>query len=155
MDSNEEMFESRLSEGYEPRFDIDYAVGHQGEFFMSNVVDGWGTNRVEVKTDERASQTQNLYFEYECCYGGQWRKTGIADTEAEYWVQIIGGRSLALVVPVEKLKELVRTKWRDDPQCRRDMMRGSHPTKGVAIRVNDFVRWFNTPPDSQAVSLFQ
>lgn len=143
----------RLSEGYEPRFDIDKAMGDQGELFISEIVDGWNNKSVEVKTDERASQTGNLYFEYECCYSGAWRKTGIAASEAMYWAQVIGHRSCAIVVPTERLRDLVRVKWRDDPRSRREMMKGSHPTHGVVISIGDFIRWFNTPPESLPVRL--
>jgi hypothetical protein len=76
---------NRMSEGYEPRFDIDLEVGRQGELFVARIVDSIAASRHEVKTDEKALLTGNIFLEVQCLYRGRWERSGIARTEAEVW----------------------------------------------------------------------
>lgn len=122
----------RMADGYEPRFDIDMEVGRQGEIFITSVIDSLKDGAsVETKTDVRALQTGNIYVEFECFRLGQWRKSGIATTEAEVWVFVLG--VAALCIPTETLKVLARLRWHAGGV--REQPRGSHPTKGVIIPI--------------------
>lgn len=67
-----------MPEGYEPRFDLDYARGRQGELFVEAVRDAIQTERCEVKRDDRSVETGNVYVEYQCLRRGKWTKSGIA-----------------------------------------------------------------------------
>ena len=126
----------RAAVGYEPRFDIDCEIGHQGELVVLSTVEALKTGRAEVKTDVRCLQTGNLYIEYRCRRRDGWHDSGIADTETDVWAFVIG--DLVLVVPTATLVEIAREAWRN-PANRREETNGSHPTQGVVIAVNVLV----------------
>jgi hypothetical protein len=124
----------RLSEGYEPSWDIDRRVGARGEAQAASHIDAYAAGRVEVKTDERAATTGNVYVEYECRRADGWHASGIATTRADYWTFVVGG--LMLTVHTDTLKRITRSHY-----CsrRRECTRGSHPTKGVLVPLTDLV----------------
>lgn len=128
----------RLSAGYEPDFDIDYKAGVQGELFVQDIIESLRSERVEVKTDEKARETGNAYIEFACLRLGKYRASGIAITKAEWWVHVLEPQSLAVVIGVERLKILAR-KARADGRVA-ECVRGSHPTKGVLIPLKDLLR---------------
>lgn len=137
----------RMADGYEPRFDIDYEAGRQGELFVARVIDAVKDGSAEVKTDERAADTGNVYLEYECRYRGEWRRTCIATTPAELWCHVIG--EVIIVAPTVRVREVARYFGRF-PSYRRELTRGSHPTKGICIPINEFVRLLiEGPPEIQ------
>ena len=136
--------DERMAYGYEPRFDIDYAVGEQGELYVGRILDALGTERVEVKTDERALLTHRVFLEVQCTYRGQWQFSGIARTSSEFWAHVIG--EAVILAPTHRVREIARHYWRHADQtwsptigtapphqhlaeCRR----GSHPTRGVVL----------------------
>lgn len=123
----------RRARGYEPRFDLDYEVGSQGELWTENIVDALAHDRVEVKTDQEALRTGNLYVEFECLGRGGWRRSGIAITQAEIWVFVLQPQGLALVITTDLLRRAAREHY---PDRVRECTRGSHPTKGVVIPIS-------------------
>ena len=125
----------RMHPGYQPNFDIDFAVGRQGELYVASIADALadGSGRVEVKTDEKALKYRRLYFEYGCKKFGGWAKSGIGISEAELWAHVIGGDTV-LITPVERLRAAVTRLYRtENPYWRRECKVGSHPTVGIAI----------------------
>lgn len=94
--------------GFNPKFDADLKFGEQGEKWLLWL--GSDGAKVEVKTErDQWAKTGNIVFEFFCHRRGI--KTGIASTEAEFWVQllsldnkIVGG----FVWPTDKLKEFLR-----------------------------------------------
>lgn len=128
--------EDRMADGYEPRFDIDYEAGRQGELFVARAIDAMKDGSAEVKTDDRAVETGNIYLEYECRYRGEWRRTGIATSEADLWCHVIG--ESIIVAPTSRVREVARFAGKFS-QYRRELTRGSHPTRGVCIPLAMFV----------------
>jgi hypothetical protein len=129
----------RHAEGYEPRFDRDYQYGRQGEIFVTDIVEALQNDRVEVKRDARYKDTGNLYVEVKCRRGGEWKKSGIATTEAEVWVFVLGDSEMCVVITTEALKRLVRQQWKNGRVAEeRD---GSHPTVGVLISASALLAW--------------
>lgn len=128
----------RLAAGYEPKFDIDYDVGEQGELYVLRVIDSLKSGeRVEVKTDEMAEKTGNVYVEYACQYRGEWKPSGIATTDAAIWSFVIG--EAVVVAQTDRLKEIARFYYQF-PQHRRSCRRGSHPTRGVTIPIVNLIK---------------
>ena len=127
----------RLTPGYEPSFDIDLEVGRQGELYVVDVAQmlADGTGRVEVKVDEQAARTGNVYVEYQCLRGGEWRPSGIATTSAHLWAFVIAGRVM-VVAPTECVRSVARSHF---PSRRKQMDRGSHPTRGLVIPTQTFI----------------
>lgn len=125
----------RLAEGYEPNFDIDAAVGRQGELFWRDVQKALADGSAEVKTDEKALITGNVYLEYQCLRSGEWRPSGIATSSSEIWVHVIG--TVAVSAPLWQIREVARKAYQNG--CQKEMMRGSHPTRGVLISLRDLL----------------
>src|SRR5215475_8359534 len=75
----------RMADGYQPDFDIDAAAGRQGELLVADVIRALRDGSAEVKTDEMALVTGNVYIECECLRRGKWRPSGVMATGAEIW----------------------------------------------------------------------
>lgn len=126
----------RMADGYEPRWDLDFETGEQGQLFVVRAIDAIRDGSAEIKTDERALQTRNVYLEYQCQYRGEWKLTGIAATEAELWCHVIG--EIIIIAPTRRVRDVARyeLQWKSR---RKELTRGSHPTKGVCIPLREFV----------------
>ena len=122
----------RMAKGYQPNFDIDYAVGKQGELYVASIIDAFAQDRVETKTDEKALRYGHIYVEYECRLFGGWQKSGIATTDSELWAVVIGSDT-AVVTPTWRVREAARRLWHQGGAFRRECVISSHPTKGVVI----------------------
>ena len=127
----------RMSDGYEPRFDLDYERGAQGELYVTDLVAALasGSTSVETKTDDQIARTGNVYIEYACWRRGQWRASGIADTSADIWFFVLPA-NVAIAAPVAAVRDVARSQW---ATYQRECSRGSHPTKGVAVPLGKFV----------------
>lgn len=125
--------DDRMSRGYEPRFDLDYRPGHEGETFAKRIADGLANGTVETKTDAQAVKTRNVYIEWKAWSNASdaWELSGIATTEALTWA-IVLAPDVLLAVNTEVLRELVRRTW-SVPSQRKDCMRGSNPTRGIIV----------------------
>jgi len=124
-----------MADGYQPDFDIDLAVGAQGELYVASICDALrdGTGRVEIKTDEKATKYERIFVEYECKRFGVYVKSGIATTQAELWAIVIASDTV-LIVPTWRLKVAARRLLKSAPRFfGKECVRGSHPTKGVVI----------------------
>lgn len=129
----------RAVDGYEPRFDLDYERGRQGELFVDDIIAALRTESVEVKTDDQAQRTGNVYVEYECLRHGEYVPSGLATTDAEMWAFVIEDGQMMVALPTEKLKEIARSAIRAGRTA--ECKRGSHPTRGVTVPLTDLVRW--------------
>ena len=120
----------------EPRWDVDWAIGRQGEMFVTDVIAALRDGAtVETKTDKRAADTGRLYIEYECLG----KPSGLRTTEAMIWAFVLGSGTL-LFLPTDTLKRLARLAWRI-PEFRVECARGSHPTRGVLIPLASLPKW--------------
>lgn len=124
----------RLADGYEPRWDIDRAIGRSGEELVADVIAGLVDGRTEVKTDEKAIHTGHIYVEHACLRDEQWQPSGIAVCEADYWAVVIGHK-VVVALPTEVMRAL-----HAEALTRKafvECARGGYPTKGVRIPVRD------------------
>lgn len=130
----------RMAPGYEPNFDIDYAVGLQGELYVASIADtiAAGNGDIEIKTDEKALQTRRVFVEYRCLRFGKWEPSGIATTTAQLWAFVIGTDTV-LITPTERLKRLARHYYDKNEFFRKGCSEGSHPTKGVVIPLENII----------------
>lgn len=117
----------------EPNFDRDAAIGYQGEAFNDALVDALVNGSSEVKTDERAAETGNIYIETNCRLRSGWARSGIAATSSAVWCHVIGGSAVMLVFAVDVLREALESCERKGWARPVDMPRGSHPTKGYVV----------------------
>lgn len=129
----------RLTPGYEPRFDLDAKRGHQGELLVARVAEGIVDGSVEVKTDDQAQRTGNVYVEWSCLRRGRWEPSSIATTEAEWWAWALADLTVLVAMPTLTVLDLARDAWRVQAR-RKTMLRGSHPTQGVLLPVDELLR---------------
>lgn len=128
----------RHAKGYEPRFDIDAEVGRQGEMFCLDVQQAFVGGRVEVKRDTVAASTGRVFVEFECTpRGGYSRPSGIAVSEADVWAFVLAP-GVMVVSSAAALKVVAREAYRDRAS-RKACTRGSHPTRGVVVPINQFL----------------
>ena len=113
-------------------FDLDLAVGHEGEQLVNELLTGSKT--VEVKTDLKWKDTGNLYIETVCWShnNDEWYASGLSATKAEYWAFVI--ESGTLLVPTEILKRVVAQRGRAIT-CNIQ----PNPSKGYLIRIDDIL----------------
>ena len=113
-------------------FDLDLAVGHQGEALVEQLLTGGAT--VEVKTDLKWKETGNLYIETVCWSHNNenWYLSGLSSTKASYWAFVLEGTTL--LVPTEVLKQVVTARGRAIT-CNIP----ANPSKGYLIKVEDII----------------
>lgn len=83
-------------------FDLDFSHGLTGENLVSDLLTGGLT--VEVKTDRKWKNTNNLYIETECWYNGagQWKPSGLSVTKAAYWAFVL--EKGTVIIPTNTVK---------------------------------------------------
>jgi hypothetical protein len=115
-------------------FDLDLAVGHQGEALVEQLLTGGAT--VEVKTDLKWKETGNLYIETVCWSHNNenWYLSGLSSTKASYWAFVLEGATL--LVPTEVLKQVVTARGRAIT-CNIP----PNPSKGYLIKVEDITNY--------------
>jgi hypothetical protein len=117
-----------------PAFDIDLNYGVKGETFVAQVF-GLDANLVEVKSDARYKETGNVYVETHCKKQGGWADSGINVTEAHVWVFVLGMNTGLVAVKTDTLRAAL-------PLGRYvGCYKGSHPTKGVIINLEQLLRF--------------
>lgn len=122
----------------EPRWDIDWKRGEQGELWVSDIREAFAKDAIEVKSDYVAAQTGNIYIEYECLRQGKWKPSGIATTESPVYAIAID-RKMLLVLATDFLKAVAKTEFKRNPSAKREMLRGSHPTRGIVVPISSLV----------------
>ena len=124
--------------GYEPRFDFDVRRGQVGEEYVGTILEAIASGSIEVKTDYGANRTGNLYVEYEQeTRAGDWRPSGIATSEAEYWAfAFMDG---AIFIKLEELKSICRDVYKQDPDRNvgyRPGNENSNASRGIKLPVS-------------------
>ena len=85
-------------------FRYDLEVGQEGERLVDSL---FKSKRIEVKRDSWVGRTGNIAIEYE----SRGNPSGIATTEAEYWIIIFSKEyedKVMLVLETTRLKEVAR-----------------------------------------------
>jgi hypothetical protein len=114
-------------------FDLDLSVGQAGEKLVEGLLTGNKT--IEVKTDLRWRETNNLYIETECWSHNNncWYPSGLSATKAEYWAFVLEGT--VLIVPINVLRIATNT-YGSPITCDIE----PNPSKGYLIQPN-FLLW--------------
>lgn len=133
------MSDERLSRGYQPNWDIDLAVGKEGE---QKVLDWLDSKKIEVKHDKRALDTGNVYLEYGQKRAGEdeYRDSGILTTKADYYTYVIG--DVIITAPVAAWRALVRPPAGRviENIYKREQNRGSHHSCGLIIPLDRLIK---------------
>ena len=136
---------ARLSDGYQPDWDIDLRNGQRGEQLVAGFLEGFHSGTVEVKNDLRAIETGNFYIEYECRTAAGWTDSGIRTSKAQYWALVIG-ETVVLGIPTPILRRIVRraVEFKTTTGAHPFLVEekdGSHPTRGVRLEFNLLLNW--------------
>lgn len=115
-------------------FKVDLAHGQEAERELS---EAFHACTIEVKRDDRAADTGNVYVEFEADKGatGRFEPSGIATTEADW--QAFKVRDVFLLVPTDYMRTLARKAW-----VRRrigEQRHGSCPTRGALVSLHELV----------------
>ena len=120
--------------GYEPRFDFDVRRGKVGEELVGTILESLVNASVEVKTDYGSVKTGNLYIEYEQApRGTDWRPSGIATSEAEFWAFAFAGG--AIFTRSETLRKACRELYQEGQIGFREGNANSSASRGVKLPV--------------------
>lgn len=132
----------RLSDGYQPDFDIDLRLGQQAELFVKDITDSFANGQVEVKRDAKAATTGNIYIETQCRgRDGVWRPSGLSTTKAGMLAYVLENEVM-VVAPTANFREVVE--WAQAHKLAAECTRGSNPTKGVRIPLVVLLRELTT-----------
>jgi hypothetical protein len=127
----------------QPDFDIDRAIGAQGELWVSSVRKALAAGRIEVKGPKPFLREQSFYVEYACRgRDGKWRLSGIATTKSEVLIFTFGELPGGLLIDREWCLRAARVAYKN-PLNRKECKRGSNPTKAVAVSLAHL--WITRP----------
>ena len=111
-------------------FRYDLEVGQEGERLVDAL---FKSKRIEVKRDSWVGRTGNIAIEYE----SRGKPSGIATSEAEYWIIIFSREyedKVMLVLETKRLKEVAR-KYLKDGSVK--YMGDSNTSKAVLIPLSE------------------
>lgn len=123
---------TRLTNGYEPRFDfkIDLAYGRAGEAELVEFFNAVQGSNVEVKSDRYRNGRMAVETQQKPA-GGVWKDSGINVTQAQWWAYRFAPGSFVLV-SVPRLKKYLR--MNRDLLQKRDFAAGSdNPSRGFVL----------------------
>lgn len=118
----------------QPDWDLDRLRGEEAEQMVKATRCALLVGECEVKRDDQAATTGNVYVEYACQTSEGWKPSGIASTKATTWAFVLGHGCTIVCMPVWLLKIVAR-----ENGTTRECKVGSHPTKGVLLPVDKLV----------------
>lgn len=121
----------------EPRWDLDYAYGRQGEPIFDGFLRAMADGQLAVEVKRRRRLDPKLYVELEHDPGrrGRFVPSGLSTTQADYWVFVARDTGVHLCIPVGLLRRSVdvrlgRTAAETD---------GDNPTRGRLITLTSLL----------------
>jgi hypothetical protein len=115
------------------KFDVDLQFGQEGERWLTWL--GTDQAKVEVKTERDTwAKTGNAVFEYEC----RGKPSGIAITEADYWLHILRlGNHVhaAHLWPIEDLKTFLRMAMKGHGNSRLAVAGDDYASKVILVPI--------------------
>lgn len=114
----------------QPDWDIDRARGEEAEQLVRQMRSSLALGSCEVKRDDKAAQTGNVFIEQECFTAAGWKPSGLSETKATNWVFVLFDMRVIVWMPVWLLRNIAAT----GTPC--ECKTGSHPTKGVRVPVD-------------------
>lgn len=115
----------------EPRFDLDYTFGVQGELLVADVLSqiADGQVRREVKTSRFPDTNLFVELEQNARSCGVWTPSGLNTSDSEYWAFVKPG-GVFVLVPAPLLR------WEAQRRIGRQPLKnvgGDNPTRGLLI----------------------
>lgn len=131
-----------LIDGYEPRFDRDYAYGRQGELLVHNVLEqlAAGQGQVEVKRSRYADLVVFVELQQKPRGASHYKPSGLSTTSAEYWAFVKPG-GLFVLIPTETLRREAAYRSEHGATLVNGGLTGDNPTRGLRIYLPNLFRW--------------
>ena len=116
---------------YSSSFTHDLAFGEQAEDWVNDIFRNG--KKIEVKYDRIAYKTGNVFIEYE----SRNKPSGIATTDADYWIYKLEKTECAIVLPVAYLKEKLREYYKQ----KKYLMNGGddNTSKGFLVPIQKLI----------------
>jgi hypothetical protein len=120
----------------QPNHDIDVKkwrdtkpVGDKGELIAHRLLNH-GIETIEVKNDQRARQTGNVFIETQCqnLNTGEWYPSGINSTKAAAWLYILNEKPIVAILMQTTLLREIASRYPE-----RHAAATHPPAKGVVI----------------------
>ncbi len=109
-------------------FRFDLAIGQTYETQLFELLG----KRIEVKRDFKATETGNIFVEYE----SRGKRSGISTSEAEWWCYWLSDTHFVMIT-----KEELKTLCRKYLKTNRDVRGGdSNTSKGILLPLVDFIK---------------
>lgn len=96
---------------YDAIFDESLKIGLDGEELLKLIAKAYiarGEDAVQVKNDQKVSETRNVYVERE----SRGKVSGIDDSRCPYWAFVLDGdefkRDVIVIIKTERLREICR-----------------------------------------------
>lgn len=89
-------------------FKHDLKIGEAAEDWVNELFNG-SSKKIEVKVDYIAHKTGNVFIEY----SSRGNPSGIATTDADYWIYRIETIDCSLIFKVEHLKQKLRVYYKE------------------------------------------
>lgn len=115
----------------EPRFDLDYVYGRQGELQIADFLSWIATGNGQVEVKRKRYLDLKFYIETHCDKGrtGEFLPSGISITTAKAWAFVIAESGVSVIVPTDELRRML-----DDSSSKdRTEIDGSCPTRGKLV----------------------
>ena len=111
---------------FNSNFEYDLKIGNIGENLLAEIL---SNKKVEVKYDQKAKDTGNLYVEL--WSRGKW--SGISTTKAEYVAFVVEGTGLIIIFETTKLHKLIKIIIKENT-----LVKGgdSNTSQGVLLKLN-------------------
>lgn len=109
----------------------DLEFGEKAEDWVKDLFEGG--KKVEVKSDRLAHETGRVYIEVY----SRGLPSGISTTEADYWIYRIEDRGTAIIIPVSRLRCLVKRNF----EYTKKFVKGgdNNSSDGVLIQIADLL----------------
>lgn len=113
-----------------PKWDIDKARGEKAEALVMRMRSAIASGTLEVKCDDRAGDTGNVYVERQCLTAEGWKPSGIDDpgSRAAGWVWVLLDMRVIFWMPKWLMRNLA-DEYGKPSAC----PYGTHPTRGVLV----------------------
>ena len=113
---------------YNSDFKYDLELGQVGEKYLANILQN---KKIEVKTDYKATTTNNIFVEY----NSRGMESGLITTQAIWYAYILSNDKIVLI-STKKLKQLCRKYL----GTKRDILGGDNNTsQGILLPLKEII----------------
>ena len=126
---------------YSSSFQYDLKIGEAAEDWVNDLFSNG--KKIEVKNDLMAHKTGNIYIEFQ----SRGKPSGLAKTIADYWIYRINQSDFALIIEVNKLKQVCREFYKSGKYLK--VGGDDNTSKGFLIPIHVLIQALNANPSTR------